>query len=370
MNAQRTLLLYAAAMLIAGFAWGWGAPLTSDEQRYYLPAAQFFAERGITLDYAMPMPPFALIVQGFVYRVTESVYALRVLSTLAAIGAAAVLAAMTRSGWLVLMFGAFPAALMNAFSLKHHSLVLLCCIGALALWQRQRIALAAVLLAIGALTHQITGAMIGTLVLLSLFERRYRDAAMLSLSALPLAVLVAFWGGARPPMHETTFTGEPAMTGLQPAQIVVLLFMAGTWLAPATMRIRWVVAAAALPFTASWMHFAGLMRYSQNVYGRLAGPVASLIAGVTRGQFVVAAILAGALAAIGVASYDKTHRQLIVWSAMYALVMLAVPYFFESYYALFVGIGWTLLREEIEVRPPWFPVAATLAGIGYVIVKA
>ena len=388
MDSRPALAVYAMAMIAAGVAWGWGAPLGPDEERYYLPAAKFFAARGVALDYPMPMPPFALVVQGFVYRLTESVYVLRLLSTVAAIGAAAVVATMTRSGWLLLMFGTFPAALLNAFSLKHHSLVLLACVAAFALWQRQRVALAALALALGALTHQITCAMVGTLVLLSLFERRYRDAAILSLSSLPLAALGFAWGGARPPLHEATFTGEPAMSGLQPAQIVVLLFMAGTWLTPAVMRVRWVVAAAALPFTAIWMHSAGLLRYSENVYGRLAGPVTSLIAGVTRGESMIAAILAGALAALGAAlfwtavapataltpgesgSYRWRSPELCFWGAMYALVMLAVPYFFESYYALFVAIGWVMLRKEIAARPPWFPIAATLAGIGYVVVKA
>lgn len=369
MNGRRAFLVYAAAMVVAGLAWGWRAPLGSDEQRYYLPAAQFFAERGLALDYPMPMPPFALVVQGLLYRITESVAVLRGLSTLAAIAAAAIVArSMTAPA--LLMFGTFPAALMNAFSLKHHSIVLLCCVAALALWQRQRIALAALALAIGALTHQITAAMIATLVVLSLFERRYRDAAVVACSALPLAALVLVWGGARPPMHEATFTGEPSMSGLQPAQVLVLLFMAGTWIAPAVWPVRWKAAAVALPFTAIWTHAAGLMRWSDDVYGRLAGPVTTAIAALTRQQFVAAAIVAGALAALGVALYFGRHVQLATWSATYAAVMLAVPYFFESYYALFVAVAWFLLREEIAKRPPWFPIAATLAGIGYVAVKA
>lgn len=365
--ARRALLVYAAAMIVAGLIWGWYAPLGYDEQRYYLPAAQFFAERGFALDYPMPMPPFALTLQGFVYRMTESVFMLRMLSTLAAIGAAAIVASMTKSPWLVLMFGTFPAALMNAFSLKHHSIVLLCCVGAFALWQRNRIALAALLLAIGVLTHQITAAMIGTLVLLTLWERRYRDAVILSLSALPLAALVVFWRGMRPPMHEATFTGEPSMSGVQPAQILVLLFMAGTWIAPA-VRVRWLPASIALPFTAGWMYAAGLMRADAGVYQRLAGPVSSLIA--ATGNLVLAVVVAGALAALGVALYFKKRVQFSLWSAMYALVMLAVPYFFESYYALFIALGWVMLRGELEERPKWFPIAATLAGIGYVIAKA
>lgn len=388
--ARRVLVAYAAAMIVAGVAWGWRAPLGWDEQRYYLPAAQFFAERGVALDYPMPMPPFALVVQGFVWRLSESVFVLRMLSTLAMIGAVAVVAATTtttKSHWLLLMFGTFPAALLNAFSLKHHAIVLLCCVGAYALWERQRVVLASLVLAVGALTHQFTGAMIGLLVVLSLMDRRVRDAAILALSGVPLAILVFLWAGARPPMHEATFTGEPAMSGVQPAQIVVLLFMAGTWIAPAVGVRRWKLALLALPFTALWMHAAGLMKPA-SVYERLAGPVSSLIVAVTRGQVLVAAIAAGALAALGVAvvvgrlrgfgvsGLAKTAEprnpatpQLVTWSGFYAVVMLGVPYFFESYYALFVTVGWVLLRREIEERPPWFPIAATLAGIGYVIVK-
>jgi hypothetical protein len=355
-------------MLVAGLAWGWRAPLGWDEQKYYLPAAQWFAERGFALDYPMPMPPLPLVVQGFVYRLTESVFVLRMLSTLFAIGATAVVASMTRDWRLVLMFGAFPFALMNAFTLKHHSLVLLCCVGALALFERKRIALAALVLAVGALTHQLTGAMIGTLVVISLLERRIRDACVLAASALPLAALVLYWRGARPPMHAETFIEEPVMSGLQPVQLLVLLFVAGSWIAPA-VRVRWKAALLALPLTAAAMHLAGLMQPA-SVYERIAGPVSSAIYAATRGYPLPAAVAAGALAALGVALYAGKRVQLAVWSAMYGLVMVAVPYFFESYYALFVTVAWVLLRREIEERPSWFPLAATLAGIGYVIAKA
>ena len=374
--ARRALFGYAVAMLIAGIAWGWRAPLSWDEQQYYLPAAQFFAERlpHVPLDYPMPMPPFALIVQGILYRWTGSVAVLRMLSTLAMIGAVAVFATTGKSGdrsdkaWVVLMFGTFPAALLNAFTLKHHALVLLCCTAAFALWQRRRVVPAATLLAIAALTHQIAGAAVASLVVLSLLERRIRDAVIVAVAALPLAALVLLWGGTRPPMHHETFTSEPAVGGVQPAQILVLLFMAGVWIAPA-VGVRLKVAALALPFTAIWMYAVGLM-HPASVFERLAGPVSSLIAAATRGGALAAAIAAAVVAALGVALYFKKERAFGVWSAMYALLMLGVPYFFESYYALFVAIGWMLLRDRVAARPSWFPVAATLAGIGYVIVKA
>ena len=372
-NVRASLVIYAAARVVAGAVWGWRAPPNPDEQRYYLPAAQYFAERlpNVPVDYPMPMPPFVLAVQGILWRITGSVAVLRMLSTVAAIGAAWVVASMmgnTRNEALLLvMIATHPAALMNAFTLKHHSFVLLCCVGSLALWERKRVGPAAVLLAIAALTHQIAVAMIGTLFLLSVIERRWRDAVLVTLPVLPLMALIVFWGGARPPMHEATFTGEPSVSGLQPVQILVLLFMAGVWIAPG-LRIRWKVAAIALPFTAIWMHAAGLMRPA-SVYERLAGPVSSLIAAIAR-QPVAAAVAAGALAALGIALYFEKHVQLAVWSAMYAGVMLAVPYFFESYYALFVAVAWVLLRRRAAEMPAWFPVAATLAGIGYVVVKA
>src|SRR5215208_3587911 len=114
-NARAALLIYAAAMIIAGVAWGWHAPLSSDEQRYYLPAAKYFAERtpNVPLNYPMPMPPFALVLQGIVWRATESVGALRLVSTLAAIGAAWVVASMMgnsrHEALLLLMIGTHPA---------------------------------------------------------------------------------------------------------------------------------------------------------------------------------------------------------------------------------------------------------------------
>jgi hypothetical protein len=266
------------------------------------------------------------------------------------------------------MFGTFPAALMNAFTLKHHSLVLLCCVGAYTAWQRKNITGAAALLAVGALTHQITVAMIGTLLVLCLFERRVRDAVVLSLAGIPLAALVIVWGGLRPSMHEATFTGEPSLSGVQAAQLLVILFMAGTWIAPA-LPLRWKVAAAATPFTAAGVYAAGLMRPSASVYARLAGPVSSLIAAMTRGHVLAASIVAGVLAALGVTLYLKNRTPFLVWSAMYSLVMMAVPYFFESYYALFVGMAWLILGDELSQRPRWFPLAASLAGVGYVIAK-
>lgn len=372
---RRALLAYAAAMIVAGMAWGWRAPLGWDEQVYYVPAARFFAEAlpRVPLDYPMPMPPLALAMQGVVYRFTGSVAILRMLSTAAMIGAVAVFATMLgnsrRDALLLVMFGTFPASLMNAFTLKHHTFVLLCCTGALALRQRQRVGLAAVLLCAAVLTHQIAAAMIATLFVLSLLERRKRDALVIALSALPLAALVVWWRGARPPMHGAAFPAEPVMSGLHPAQILVLLFMAGVWIAPA-VGARWKLAGVVLPAAAALVHVAGLMRSEAEVFARLAGPVSSLISAAAAHRYVAAVIVAGALVALGAALDFDRRVDLAVWSAMYALVMLPVPYFFESYYALFVGIAWILLRKALAERPVWFPLAATLAGVGYVIAKA
>jgi hypothetical protein len=373
-TTRRALVVYAVTLLVAGAAWEWQAPLNWDERVYYLPAIRFFAQRlpGVALNYPMPMPPLALIVQGAVYRLSGSVAWLRMLSTLAAIGAAAVFATMLgntkRDALLLLMCGAFPMALMNAFTLKHHSIVLLCCIGALALFERRRAGAAALLLAAAALTHQIAGAAIATLFVMSMLERRFRDAAMIAASATPLVALVLFWRGVRPPMYAATFTQEPVVTGLQPAQLMVLLFMAGAWIAPAVW-VRWRIAALAVPFAAIAVYATGLMRPAA-VFYRLAGPVSSLVAAATGNRYLAGVIGAGALCALGAAAYAEKQTQFRIWSATYGLAMLPVPYFFESYYALFVTMAWVMLRKSIVERPIWFPVAAIAAGVGYVIAKA
>ncbi len=381
MTARRAFILYAVALAVIGAMWRWRAPLTWDEQQYYEPAARYFAERlpSIPLDYPMPMPPFALVVQGIVYRLTGSVAMLRMLSTAAAIAAAAVVASLLRTtssraaGWLVLMFGTLPPAMVNAFTLKHHAFALLCCAGAFALWEKRRVFLVALVLAAGALTHQIAIAAIGTLVVLALLERRFRDAAIVALSALPLAALVLLWGGARPPLYDAAFPSEPHVAGLHPQQLLVLLFMAGAWIAPAVgVRVR--VAAAALPFTAIAMYATRLLQpVSASVYDRIAGPLASAIAAGVSGNAILAAGLGGALAALGIATCVTTavgSRMFRIWSAMYAMAMLAVPYFFESYYALFVAVSWLLLREHLALRREWFPILATSAGVAYFVLRA
>ena len=370
---RRTLFAYAVAMLVVGAAWGWRAPLSWDERQYYVPAARFFAERvpGVPLDYPMPMPPAVLIVQGYLYRWTASVFVLRMLSTVAMIGAVAVFATALRDSRrdaaLLLMFGTFPFALLNAFTLKHHAVLLLCCTGAFVLWQRKRVVPAALVLAIAALTHQIAAAAIATLTLLSLMERRGRDAVILAASSLPLAAIVLVWGGARPPMYGATFRNEPSVAGLRPEHVLVLLFMTGVWIAP-MVGARLKIAAAALPFTAAAMYYAELMAPSE-IYQRLAGPVSSTIAAATRHHVLAAAVAAGAIAAWGVAAHLQRQPAFLIWSLSYGVLMLAVPYFFESYYALFVAVAWLLLRERIAARPPWIPIAATLAGIIYAAVK-
>jgi hypothetical protein len=365
------LLIYAGALIALGLWRGWAAPLSWDEQKYYLPAIEYMAARlpSIPLDYPMPMPPFGLVLQAIVYRLTESVMVLRILSTAAMIAVVAIASRLMHAEkpFILVMIGCFPAALLNAFTLKHHSLTLLLCMGALLLWERRRSSRAAILLSLAVLTHQIAVAMIGTLVLLTWSQKRWRDAVILATSALPLTTLMIFWGGLRPPAHHATFTSEPAITGLHAEQVLLLLFVAGAWLAP-TINFKWKTFLCALPLAYVFVTLSGVLP-AENVYDGFAGPLSSVITALALKSSVLAAVSAAVFVAFGATVCLRRNVPFVIWSVTYALLMLSVPYFFESYYAVYVTVGWILLRQEIASNGRWFPPIAIAAGFGYAVVK-
>lgn len=370
-HAQLGTVMYAALVSVIGLSGAWTAPLSWDESRYYLPAARFFAERFpmIPIDYPMPMPPLPLALQGALFSVTGSVAALRIVSSIAAIGFVALFASIAGSHrWAAvaaLALGCFPVALSNAFTMKHHTLLLLLMMAGLAQWNRGRVQSAAVLLGAAVLTHQIAAALIGTLVIAVLRERKFRDAMILSLSVVPLAVLFVAWRGARPPMYDLAFANEPRV-GLHPSQILVLLVMAGVWLAP-TVSLRPRVALAASILILPLMHVSGLLQ-DGTIYERLAGPVSTGLQTVDGGFYVPRLVGASLLAGLGVNAFAEFEYPAQVWAIMYGLAMMFVPYFFESYYAAFIIVGWVFLHRRLAARVG-FPVAVILAGLAYLLLK-
>lgn len=363
------IAIYVVIVVALGLLGAWTGPLTWDESRYYKPAVEYFAERfpSVPLDYPMPMPPLPLMVQGCIFRVTGSLLILRLFSSLAAIAAVAVAATVVRASrsgvLLVVMIGSFPSILANAFTLKHYTLLLLLLVGATVQWIRGRVVFTTLLLAAACLTHQIAAALVLAFVSDALLSRRFRDSLLIASAAAPLVLLVLSWGAMRPPMYGAAFSSEPSVGSVHAAQFLVLLVVAGVWLAPG-LRLRPITASLLFPVAAALIHFSSLMR-DGSVYERLAGPISSAISLVGGRNYPLMVTLAGLAVACGLTIGHERNRMIALWVLAYGGVMIFVPYFFESYYAMFVAISWTFLRDRFSARHWFFPLAVILAGVVY-----
>ena len=375
-RATLAALAASALLLAAGAALLWRAPLGFDEARYYEPAIHFFAERlpAVPLDYPAPAPPLGFLLQGIVFRLTGSLAAVRALCTLAACGTLFVLARWLgerpRAPWVVLSFATFPPMIAYAFSLKQHWITLLFLVCGLLAWRRERHGAAGLLRSLAASTNQLVAAC----ALMVLLEQARRRRPLLAYTA-PLLTLGAFvlaWRGFQPPSYVVGgFETAPGLGHLYWPQVLVLLLEIGVWIVPALpawwRRAVWLV--PAVPVLA-WAFVRSRIMVVETApelfFKQAVGPVLSILRQLlgTHGLSVAAvSVLAAAGAALFTFRRDEDLEDVHVYAAATGLVMLLVPFLFESYYVFFVLGAWTILaRRMAESREPSLLVAR-LAGI-------
>lgn len=388
-NATRAVCAaYAGALLIAGAAGLWRSPLTYDERQYYEPAIRFFAERlpSVPLNYRAPSPPFAFVLQAIVYRLSGgSVACVRALATVSAIAAvmivAGALADRPRAAVVALMIGTFPQMLVYAFSLKHHWMTVLFVIAGYALWQRRRDAASSAVLLCAVLTSQIAAAFVLALVGRQFAARRRLVPYLVPLAAL--AALAAWWHGLQPPMYRVGGNvGQPELLHHYWPQILLLLFVAGIWIVP-MIGGHWRRIAAVLllaPLAAFLLQQSRIMIVRPDpdpaFFERATGPMLGLIraaAGTGFASLVMAAIAVSIGCALFVMRRDDDVALAQTYAGAYALVMLPVPFFFESYYAVFVLGSWMILGHRMAESRSRLSLAANLAailiGTGYAVFR-
>ncbi|MFZ2491716.1 MAG: hypothetical protein WA208_09540 [Thermoanaerobaculia bacterium] len=393
--------IYALGVVVFGFAARWTAKLTFDEETFYAPAVAFFAERlpAIPLNYPMPFPPAGIYLQAVLWQVLPSFALLRAATSVAAIALVLVVAHLLRgqsslrAALLVLMVGTLPTFFLSAFLLKLHALAILCNVAAFALWERRRSGWAAVALTVGMTVQQTTLATTAALTILTLLRdgRVSRQAALksafvLGLSFLPIAILFAVWGGFRPPMYAEVFQEDAGIGRLHARQLIVLLLMIGVWIAPVIGSLRSLIrlAAASFPFALLFTHVSGVMKPGAPFMSQIAGPVSSSIEALGGGMYGArlagtALLVAFGMATVIVSLLDRTLDpvrlwSLAVWTSIFGCMMLTVPYYFESYYALYVIVAWLIVRWRLLSDPSRsivvFQTLAISAGLVFVLLKS
>lgn len=351
---------YAAVLLALGALHYWHAPLGFDEARYYAPAIDYFGAQlpHVPLDYPLPNPPLGLLIQGALQRLGAGIVMLRALTTLAAIAIVCVTASLLaehdswRAALLVVMSGCYPPLLVNAFTLKHHTIAIALMAAAYLAARRGARWTAALLLAVAPLMYQAAAALAIALALRALLRRAPREMLIYATSLVPLAALVLYWHGAVPPAFNATTSG-PRVNVLNLRAPLALLLLAGVWIAP-LLHVPWkrriATIAVVLPFTAVWTYATRLMDRTTSVYEYLAGPVGSLVAAVVK-PYALTIAAAALLAAFGATLFTASRSEEIdearVWSVPCVALMLAVPVTYELYFAPFITIAWLILRRGI-----------------------
>ena len=374
-SAQATATGCGLALVIAGAARLWQAPMSWDERVYYEPAIRFFAERvpRVPLDYPAPSPPLAFVLQGVMYRMTGSFAAVRALSTFAAIAVLLILAAWVgnrpRGSLIVLMTAAFAPMSVYAFSLKQHWFTLLGLACGFVLWKRERHWAAAVALLIAVGTNQLAVAFILMIIARQLI--RHAPVIAYALPLVALGMLVLYWQGPQPAMFRVAgATNQPAFLRPVWPQLLLLAFVCGGWIIPFFeswwRRAVWMLPVALI--AAPLLRLSGVMaippEQGGRIYERAVGPLLDTIRFVARTEIVAIAITAIVIAigcSIFLLQQDEDVATVRVYAATWGVTMLPVPFLFESYYAFFVVGSWIVLSRRLSESRS-FPVAVAQIG--------
>jgi hypothetical protein len=367
------------AYLALGAAVAWTAPLEWDEAHYYRPVHETFADLPLALrtDYRLPMPPLALHAYSTLYRLSgRSVPATRLLSTVATALLGLVLLrhpARGRGVALALVLS-FPIVVTSAFSMKVNAVALLLAVTGVVAYLRDeaspsrssRVAAAAAL-AGAALSHQMVLAPLLGLAAFSALDRsaprglRAERAAVFLVPALALGALFLHWGGFQPPAFRLAGSEpEVGAATLGGGQLVCGLTVVGAWL-PAAVGLPRRAAVAALVL---WGPACAFVHHTQVLAGNvmtgpryLFGPVRTAVDRLSlrtyEGQVAIVGLLValGACAAVSIARSGRDGRRWAFVAAAYAAMMNGVPYVYEQYYLVLVGVGHVLLAPSIEGAP-------------------
>ncbi len=385
--------VWLALLAVVGVATGaWTRPLTHDEANYYLPAiARFSAQwpRPDLTDYPFPGPPLALLAQAAIHRITGGDIALlRGFSTL--IAAAAGLYALRRADATprALSVLCLPFFLWNAYTLKHHCLLVGLSLLAVDAWRaarsgRARPALAAGLCgAAAASVSQLACPLIAAFGCELLgdqpIRKRWRWLAVLA-PAVVTAFYLTLWGGAQPPSYrDQLLESQVATLRFAPAQFAIGLLVVGFWLAPFGSGWPRSLRTAAFLFLPAAGLTIGTRLFAAGTDFWLSaqGPVSWLIRGFARSSDLLCAALAAVPVAAGAAwlFINTTRSDAERWARALPPIYLAttafaVPYLFESYYLPLVTVMlWAQAEPHTAGSRVWRTLLA-LAGLGYALVK-
>jgi len=401
-------LTYLGVLVFIGMAGGWSVRLCSDEYRFYLPAIRQF-ERALPsillADYDFPGPPVALVLQAIVYKLArESTLAIRFLSTLVAIFAAAVTERIyvraspsRRTSLALLMTACFPFLLSTTFLIRQHAMTVAGLALGYYLWASPASHLtllrsfgACLALALATLSNQMA---VPFCALLAVWALRFSPTpeappARLRLlrvlaPAIPLAILATLmlrWRGAEPPSFRHSNPTDAGVGGVHPAQFLVGLMSLGVWVFPALRHPRrsWGVALA-LWLPASYLVQRSQMYLSsQDFEHSLSGPISTLIRHIGGSYAWMEPLVAGIPISFGAALLLERDVE-TAWivrgyAALYLAMMSLTPYFFERYYLLLVVPLYWLLGKRIVLDRSFSPAAAAqplifLAGVAYTLSK-
>lgn len=358
-------VIYALGMLAAGAIRLWHRPLDWDDTVHYLPAIRLFAASfpRVLLHYPMPMPPFALFVEGAIYHFSNgSVAAVRSLSTFCSIAMLVTVmwhlgretATLGRSLLFAAFFGSatwFPAF---GFSLKHYAIASFFLVAGWVFWERRMTFLAVLTFILATLTVQMAVAFV---VVLLFIERRDRRALVLLLPLAAIGCLALVWHGMQPPEFES-YPGKVRWLGMYPEQVLVAAFVLGTSVVP-LIDGWWRKALVCLPAVPLlvWLLDRSSILVVRATGDRLsmAGSALAAVRMAVRGSYGLTVAGVAILCAVGLslpvqAFVIRSRETLLVtlYSAVYAAMMVMfVSFFVERYYAFLVVVAWLVMSRVI-----------------------